>query len=100
MIALYSPDCALQSKSKFIKIGLITGYFQILKFCGHLKFFRGYDYERDTLYFLCAVVGALCDGCYRQRYSVAAKCERRRHRERDMCLGKGRNFTASFEVKF
>lgn len=30
--------------------------------------------------------------------SVAAKCERRRHRE--MRLGKGRNFTASFEVKF
>ncbi len=24
---------------------------------------------------------ALCEDCYRQRYSVAAKCERRRHRE-------------------
>ncbi|EEV17873.1 hypothetical protein CAMGR0001_2240 [Campylobacter gracilis RM3268] len=69
--------------------------FKILR---SLEISRGGDYERGALYFLCAVAGALCEDCYRQRIASplsASGVGTERYVSRE-----GRNFTASFEVKF
>ena len=81
MIALYSPDCAAIEQIQIYKNRLNRRLLLNFKILRSLKIFRGGDRAGGALYFLCAVVGVLCEGCYRQRYSVAAKCERRRHRE-------------------
>ena len=98
MIALYSPDCAATKQIQIYKNRLNRRLLLNFKILRSLKIFRGGDYARAALYFLCAVVGAVCENCYRQRIASplsasGAGIERYLPRE-------GRNFTASFEVKF
>lgn len=81
MVALYSPDCAATKQIQIYKNRLNRRLLLNFKILRPLKIFRGGDRAGGALYFLCAVAGALCENCYRQRYSVAAKCERRRHGE-------------------
>ena len=99
MVAPYSPDCAVTKQIQIYKNRLNRRLLLNFKILRSLKISRDGDYERGALYFLCAVAGALCEDCYRQRYIASplsasgAGTERYVPRE-------GRNFTASFEVKF
>jgi len=56
MIALYSPDCAATKQIQIYKNRLNRRLLLNFKILRSLKIFRGGDYARAALYFLCAVV--------------------------------------------
>ena len=98
MVAPYSIDCAATKQIQIYKNRLNRRLLLNFKILRSLQIFRGGDRAGGALYFLRAVAGALCEDCYRQRIASplsasGAGTERYLHRE-------GRNFTASFEVKF
>lgn len=98
MLRLIRQIAPLQSKSKFIKIGLIAGYFQILKFCGRLKFLEA-AIEQAARFIFYALWQAPCARIAIGKDIASPLSASGAGTERYLPM-EGRNFTASFEVKF
>ncbi len=98
MVAPYSIDCAATKQIQIYKNRLNRRLLLNFKILRSLKIFRGGDRAGGALYFLWAVAGALRAEFLSAKNSAplsasGAGIERYLPRE-------GRNFTASFEVKF